>query len=139
MMGFKVGYESFGAQSDLDYFHERMRVEGERWEIEELNWPREGEGSKIDRVQRLGPDFKLKRFFVPYPTDADNLTRFSNSEHIGQALGELDPARRKRFWSVIDPESQVIATGTTPPDVGLGAWQVFEVADGTFTEKPAGP
>jgi hypothetical protein len=75
MMGFKVGYESFGAQSDLDYFHERMRVEGERWEIEELNWPREGEGSKIDRVQRLGPDFKLKRFYVPYPTDPDNLTR----------------------------------------------------------------
>jgi DNA replication and repair protein RecF len=54
-------------------------------------------------------------------------------------LGELDPARRLRFWSAIDPESQVIATGTIPPGAGLGAWQVFEVADGTFTEKPAGP
>jgi hypothetical protein len=38
---------------------------------------------------------------------------------------------------VIDPESQVIATGTTLPGAGLGEWQVFEVADGTFTEKPA--
>ena len=27
-------------------------------------------------------------------------------------LGELDPIRRRRFWSAIDPESQVIATGT---------------------------
>ena len=53
-------------------------------------------------------------------------------------LGELDPARRRQFWSAIDPESQVIATGTSRPDAGLGAWQVFEVADGTFTEKPAG-
>jgi len=52
-------------------------------------------------------------------------------------LGELDPARRKKFWSIIDPESQVIATGTTPPEAGLGAWQVFAVAEGTFTENPA--
>ncbi len=51
-------------------------------------------------------------------------------------LGELDPVRRQRFWSVIDPESQIIATGTIPPEAGLGAWQVFEVAAGTFTEKP---
>jgi recombinational DNA repair ATPase RecF len=27
-------------------------------------------------------------------------------------LGELDPARRRRFWAAIDPESQVIATTT---------------------------
>lgn len=54
-------------------------------------------------------------------------------------LGELDPARRSQFWAAIDPESQVIATGTVPPGVALGAWQVFEVADGTFTEKPPGP
>jgi DNA replication and repair protein RecF len=53
-------------------------------------------------------------------------------------LGELDPVRRGRFWSVIDPESQVIATGTTLPEAGLGPWQVFEVAAGTFTEKPPG-
>jgi DNA replication and repair protein RecF len=52
-------------------------------------------------------------------------------------LGELDPPRRRRFWSAIDPESQVIATGTRLPDAELGMWQVFEVAGGDFTEKPA--
>lgn len=58
-------------------------------------------------------------------------------------LGELDPVRRRRFWSAIDPESQVIATGTHLPTVGEradtepAAWQVFEVADGAVTEKLA--
>jgi DNA replication and repair protein RecF len=50
-------------------------------------------------------------------------------------LGELDPARRRRFWEAIDPDSQVIATGTSLPDATLGAWQVFDVVDGTFTEQ----
>ena len=50
-------------------------------------------------------------------------------------LGELDPARRRRFWAAIDAESQVIATGTSLPDAELGTWQVFEVSDGAFTEK----
>lgn len=59
-------------------------------------------------------------------------------------LGELDPVRRARFWSAIDPAWQVIATGTHlptteegRPDAGLGAWQVFRVADGTFGDEPA--
>jgi DNA replication and repair protein RecF len=52
-------------------------------------------------------------------------------------LGELDPARRARFWSAIDPESQVLASGTDLPDPGLGEWQVFAVADGVFAERPA--
>lgn len=47
-------------------------------------------------------------------------------------LGELDPGRRRRFWSAVDPESQVIATGTCLPDAELGEWQVFEVKDGGF-------
>jgi DNA replication and repair protein RecF len=50
-------------------------------------------------------------------------------------LGELDPARRMRFWSAIDPDSQIIASGTQVPDAELGAWQVFDVADGAFAEK----
>ena len=50
-------------------------------------------------------------------------------------LGELDPGRRARFWAAIDPESQVIATGTQLPDAELGTWQVFAVSDGDFVEK----
>lgn len=50
-------------------------------------------------------------------------------------LGELDPARRREFWSAVDQESQVIATGTHLPDAELGTWQVFEVAGGVFAER----
>lgn len=52
-------------------------------------------------------------------------------------LGELDPRRRRRFWAAIDPEAQVIATGTTLPDAELGEWQIFTVKEGVFAE--AGP
>jgi DNA replication and repair protein RecF len=52
-------------------------------------------------------------------------------------LGELDPERRRRFWAAIDPESQIVATGTHLPEAELGTWQVFTVADGAFQEMPA--
>jgi len=74
VMGIRVGYERFGAIADLDYFHERQRIEGCRFEITELDWPREGEGSKKDRVQRLVPDIRGHRFYLPYPTDDRRLT-----------------------------------------------------------------
>jgi hypothetical protein len=70
----KVGYERFGAIADLDYFRERQRIEKIRFDIEELAWPREGLGSKIDRVQRIGPDLRMAKIFVPYETNPDRLT-----------------------------------------------------------------
>jgi hypothetical protein len=60
-----VGYESYGAQADMDYFSEQMEVEKNAFSITELLWPRDSEGSKDDRVQRLGPDLRSKKFFVP--------------------------------------------------------------------------
>lgn len=49
-------------------------------------------------------------------------------------LGELDPERRHRFWAALDPELQIIATGTSlPDDASLGRWQVFTVEAGRFT------
>ena len=50
-------------------------------------------------------------------------------------LGELDPGRRARFWSAIDHESQIIATGTRLPEAELGEWQMFDVAGGAFTAR----
>ena len=74
IQGVKVGYERYGAIADLDYFQERMRVESAHFEITELEWPREGPGSKNDRVQRLTPDLRAHRLYLPYPTDPDHLT-----------------------------------------------------------------
>jgi hypothetical protein len=74
IVGLKVGYETYGAQADMDYIEERMTIENSRFEIEELEWPNEGPGSKNDRVQRLGPDLKSHAYHLPHPTDYDELT-----------------------------------------------------------------
>lgn len=51
-------------------------------------------------------------------------------------LGELDPVRRRRFWAALDSGQQVIATGTSAPDVPAnGGWQLFDVNAGAFTAR----
>lgn len=71
-----MGYEIYGAQADMDYFQEQMKLpDRPRFDVVELAWPRDGEGSKTDRVQRLGPDLKTGKVWVPYDTDPKKLTR----------------------------------------------------------------
>ncbi|HLP07181.1 MAG TPA: DNA replication and repair protein RecF [Opitutaceae bacterium] len=50
-------------------------------------------------------------------------------------LGELDAARRARFWTAIEPGTQVFATGTEPPGGAAPAWTVYRVERGTFTAE----
>lgn len=50
-------------------------------------------------------------------------------------LGELDPVRRARFWTALDPDLQLFATGTTPPEDTRGGWDVVDVASGTFRAR----
>ena len=72
IIGVKVGYERFGAIADMDYFQERVRVENvQGLDIEELEWPNDGPGSKDDRVQRLLPDIRGHNFYVPYEPAED--------------------------------------------------------------------
>jgi len=63
-----VGYEKYGAEQDLDYFEERMQQEGIQFPIEKLSWTREGtagQQGKRYRVERLEPDFRNGRFYLP--------------------------------------------------------------------------
>jgi hypothetical protein len=90
----RVGYERFGAIADLDYFKERMRVDKFSIDIQELEWPREGEGSKIDRVQRLGPDVRSHKFYLPYPTTEQTLT--ADQKKISQQGAGYRLSRRIR-------------------------------------------
>ena len=79
VVGLISGYETYGAQADMDYFLEQQKAEGNWFEIIELSWPRDGEESKVDRIQRLVPDVKGKRFYLPYPTDDERLTKLQRS------------------------------------------------------------
>jgi hypothetical protein len=65
-----VGYERYGMQSDDEYFREQMEIEAKRGEacffhIAELNWTRDNQNSKTERVERLEPDFRNGRFYLP--------------------------------------------------------------------------
>jgi len=75
VQGIKVGYEVYGAQADMDYFEERKRTESaSQFDIELLEWPNDGPGSKDDRIQRLLPDVRSHAFFLPYATDDESIT-----------------------------------------------------------------
>lgn len=92
-----MGYESFGAQADLDYFEEQMRLPGRpRFDVLELAWPRDGEGSKVDRVQRLVPDIKSRKVFLPYETDEKKFTSLQRKmDQQGYGYRIATPIRRK--------------------------------------------
>ena len=71
----KIGYERYGAQSDIEHFKEMMRISASSFPIYELNWTGGGGSqSKKDRIQRLEPDLKDGSFFFPYPTNDNRLT-----------------------------------------------------------------
>jgi hypothetical protein len=98
-----VGYERFGAQSDDEYFREQMELEQRRripnamFVIQELNWPREGGNSKKERVERLEPDFRNGRFFLPAPVlhnGVPSLWRVENNPE-SRTFGEIEFREKK--------------------------------------------
>ena len=99
----RVGYERYGMDSDFDYFEERMLIDKDAFEIVELAWPREGPGSKTDRVQRLVPDFMAGRFYLAkLCTREENgkVVEYTTSDQqrmidIGQPFRVLKPPRQR--------------------------------------------
>jgi len=90
----KVGYERYGSTSDLEYFEESMRRDRDEFEIVELAWPREGPGSKIDRVQRLEPYFRAGRFLLPAVVEGETKAQ-ARMRDEGQAFRIYKPTQRR--------------------------------------------
>lgn len=65
VQGVHVGYERYGMQSDIEHFESEMERERDVFDIKELNWTKDGNESKTDRVQRLYPDFATGKIFLP--------------------------------------------------------------------------
>lgn len=89
-----VGLERYGLQSDEEYFEEKMRETGYRFEIKELNWTGQvGRQSKENRVERLEPDFRNADFFVP--------AKVWHPEHPNGARWEWDETQSKLVFSAL--------------------------------------
>jgi hypothetical protein len=61
----RIGYERYGMQVDLEVIEDMMVRENNHFKIEELNTPRQGRHSKDDRIERLEPDIREGRFYLP--------------------------------------------------------------------------
>jgi hypothetical protein len=60
-----IGYDCYGMQVDLEVIEDMMVRENNHFKIEELNTPRQGRHSKDDRIERLEPDIREGRFYLP--------------------------------------------------------------------------
>jgi hypothetical protein len=90
----KVGYERYGKDSDIEHFQEMMKIETNYFPIQELAWPREGPGSKRDRVQRLQPDFENWRFFLA-PSSESLTSSQKKAFELGDGALIVRPIRNK--------------------------------------------
>lgn len=90
----EVGYERYGMTSDIEYFEEKMERDKNIFEIKELAWPREGGGSKIDRVQRLEPDFRAGKFFLAAAVTEETSAQ-KRVRDAGQGFRVFEPTRRR--------------------------------------------
>lgn len=89
----KVGYERFGMMDALEYFEQRMEIEGISFPITELAWPLEGPGSKYDRIQRLEPQFRNGKIILSAKLDKETRNQEMLRER-GEAYRIYTPVRR---------------------------------------------
>jgi hypothetical protein len=63
--GVKIGYERYGMQVDLEVMQDLMMQEKNWFPIEELKTKQRGQHAKADRIRRLEPDIRERRFLFP--------------------------------------------------------------------------
>jgi hypothetical protein len=61
----RIGYEQYGMVDDISVMKEKMQEENNHFEIVELKTPETGGHSKRDRIDRLEPDIRNGRFYLP--------------------------------------------------------------------------
>jgi hypothetical protein len=112
VMNVTVGYEEYGLQADVEYIEERQEVENVRFPIKKIGWVREGSQSKEDRIQRLEPDFKESRFYLP--------ATIYRAEEGGDCFWEGKPhgVELRRAYGKTSAQRRIAAAGE--------AWRVAE-------------
>lgn len=101
VQGVWVGYERYGMRSDIEHFEGEMERDGDRFTIAELAWPTDGTKAKLDRIQRLYPDFAQSRIFLPrtVPAQPGKAAALTKDQRRVSEMGEPDrifaPIRRR--------------------------------------------
>jgi hypothetical protein len=94
-----VHYERYGLQTDNEYFERMMEIERRVFAIEEVNWPREGSGSKEDRITRLVPDLADGSFLLPavvwHESHGKALWRVEGGEFVFEKMNGPTPLQRR--------------------------------------------
>lgn len=90
----RVGYERYGMRDALEYFEEQMRLSGDSFELVELAWPSEGPGSKLDRIQRLEPDFRNGRWLLAAQVEQETRNQRMVREN-GESFRILSPVKQR--------------------------------------------
>lgn len=94
VQSFRVGYEKYGMQSDIEHFEMEMERSKDIFEIVELNWPREGAHAKYDRIQRNEPLFRNGRFWMAAVSNGETKEQRKVKE-AGQSFRVYTPIRHK--------------------------------------------
>lgn len=88
----KVGWERYGKDVEVEVIEQALRERNNSFPIEELNTPRSGGHSKNDRIERLEPDIRGGRFYLPAVVH-----HFDFGPKIGEFAGQC-------YWSVWSDE-----------------------------------
>jgi hypothetical protein len=105
----KIGWERYGMSVELEVIEEKLDSLNDRFPIEELNTPRQGGHSKNDRIERLEPDIRGGRFYLPAVV---------HHGEFGPKTGEFNGCC---LWSVWTQEDADAAHGAhQKPDYHVG-------------------
>jgi hypothetical protein len=102
----KVGYEQYGQQVDLEVLEEYMQRDKTYFEVEELNFPREGMNSKKHRVERLEPDMKSGRFLMPAVVFHPEVVPVDHNVIAPQTRFQVGVNRGDCLWTVWTQQDQ---------------------------------
>lgn len=105
----RVGYERYGLQSDIEHFELEMQRDREAFEIVELAWPREGPGSKYDRIQRLVPDFRNGKFLLAQVVKGETANQ-ARVRAEGQPWRVFTPTRRQDYQGKVYSLNKALIT-----------------------------
>lgn len=101
-----VGYEQYGHQTDIEYLQNQMDRTGTTFPIEILAWPREGGGSKAERIERIEPYCNSSQFFIPILV----------SPHLAPTTGPVDAEGKPELDEHGKPLRWAYATWSVNPE-----------------------